>query len=115
MFRARRFGILAAVGGQTMSNIPISEASQALLCELALKTGQTPTEVLDKAVAAYRRRVFFDQMDAGYAELRRDAQAWASFEKERMELDKTLMDGLDADERWTDDGACLPSTEDTEP
>ena len=66
------------------------------------------TEVLDKALDAYRRKVFFEQMNAGYAALRADPEAWAEFEAERKAWDATLMDGLDPDERWTEDGRCHP-------
>jgi hypothetical protein len=65
------------------------------------------TDVLDKALDAYRRKLFFDQLNAGYAALRADPQAWAEEQEERKLWDATLMDGLDPNERWTDDGRCL--------
>jgi hypothetical protein len=61
-------------------------------------------ELLDKALAAYRRKVFFEHLDAGYAELRADQKAWAEIEAERKVRDATLIDGLDPEERWTEDG-----------
>ena len=87
--------------------IPIGEATQHILRELAEQTGQSMTEVLDKALDAYRRKLFFEQLNAGYAALRADPEAWAEELQERKLWDATLMDGLDADERWTDDGRCL--------
>src|SRR6516225_1158721 len=77
----------------------ISEASQRVLQELAEKTGEPIVELLDKALAAYRRKVFLEQLDAGYAELRADPNAWAEVETERRLWDATLMDGLDSEER----------------
>jgi hypothetical protein len=91
--------------------VPISEASYRLLKELAEQTGQTAVDVLDKALDAYRRKLFFDQMNAGYAELRADPEAWAEHLAERKLWDATLMDGLDPDERWTEDGRCLTPEE----
>jgi hypothetical protein len=91
--------------------VPISEASYQLLKELAEQTGQTMPEVLDKALDAYRRKLFFEQMNAGYAELRADPEAWAEHLAERELWDATLMDGLDPDERWTEDGRCLTPEE----
>jgi hypothetical protein len=91
--------------------VPISEASCRLLKELAEQTGQTMQEVLDKALDAYRRKLFFEQMNAGYAELRADPEAWAEHLAERKLWDATLMDGLDPDERWTEDGRCLTPEE----
>jgi hypothetical protein len=87
--------------------VPISEASHQILKEVAEQTGQTMMDVLDKAVDAYRRKLFLEQMNAGYAELRADPKAWAEHLAERKQWDATLMDGLDPDEHWTEDGRCL--------
>ena len=91
--------------------IRISEASHQPLKELAEQTGQTMMDVLDKAVDAYRRKLFFEQLNAGYAELRADPKAWAEHLAERKLWDATLMDGLDPDEQWTEDGRCLNQEE----
>src|ERR1700745_3206440 len=88
--------------------VRISEASHLILKELAEQTGQTMMEGLEKALDAYRRKVCFEQLNAGYAELRADPEAWAEHLAERQLWDATLMGGLDPDERWTEDGRCLP-------
>ena len=82
--------------------VNLSEASHQLLKAVAEHTGRTMTDVLDKALDAYRRTVFFEQLNAAYAELRADSQEWA----ERELWDAGLMDGLDPEERWTEDGQC---------
>jgi hypothetical protein len=87
--------------------VPISEASQRLLKELVEQTGQTEMEVLHKALDAYYRKLFFERLNAGYAEMQADPEAWAEYMAEFREWDVTLMDGLDPDERWTEDGRCL--------
>ena len=87
--------------------ICISEASHRILKELAEQTGQPMTDVLDKALDAYRRQVFFEGLKADYAALRSDPEAWAEELAERKLWEATLMDGLDPDERWTEDGRCL--------
>jgi hypothetical protein len=89
--------------------IPISEAAHQLLKELAERTGQTMVEVLDKALDAYRRKLFLEQVNAGYAELRSDPEAWTEHQAEQKLWDATLMDGLDPDEHWTEDGRCINS------
>ncbi len=93
--------------------VPISEASHRILLELAEQTGQSTSEVLAKALDAYRRKVFFEQLNAGYAALRADPAAWAEMEAERKVWEATLMDGLDPQERWTEDGRCLTPEEDS--
>jgi hypothetical protein len=91
----------------TTPTVPITEASHQLLRELSAQTGLSATEILDQALDAYRRKVFFEQLNAGYATLRADPEAWAEHEAERKLWDTTLMDGLDSNERWTEDGRCL--------
>jgi hypothetical protein len=54
------------------ATISITEGSRKLLKELSEQTGQSITEVVGKALDAYRRQLFFEQMNAGYAELRAD-------------------------------------------
>ncbi len=85
----------------------ISETSQQILKELAEQTGQTMVDVLDKALDAYRRKVFFEQLTADYAALKADPEAWAEELAERKRWESTLMDGVDPAERWTEDGRCL--------
>jgi hypothetical protein len=86
--------------------VRISETSHQLLKELAKQTGQTMMDVLDKALDAYRRQQFFAQLNAGYAELQADPEAWAGHLAERQVWDATLMDGLDPNEHWTEDRRC---------
>ena len=93
--------------------VHITEAAHRLLKGLAEQTGQTMMDVLDKALDAYRRKLFFERLNAGYAELRADPEAWAEHLAERKQWDATLMDGLDPDERWTEDGRCLTPEEGT--
>jgi hypothetical protein len=86
--------------------VRISESSHQTLKELAARTGERMVDVLEKALDAYRRKLFFEQVNAGYAELRSDPKAWAEHQAELKQWDATLMDGLDSDENWTDDGRC---------
>src|SRR5258707_2501760 len=91
--------------------VRISEISHQILKELAEQTGQTMMDVLDKALDAYRRKVFLDAVNAGYAALRADPVAWAKEEEDRRSMDGCLMDGLDPDESWDEDGDLLPPKE----
>ena len=86
--------------------VQLSEVAYRLLAELAQQTGQDTGDVLEKALEAYRRKIFLEQMNAGYAALRADPQAWAEELAERKQWDATLLDGLDANEHWTEDGRC---------
>ena len=50
--------------------------------------------VLRSALEVYRRQRFLDEVNAGYAELRRDAGSWETWTKEKEVWDQTLSDGL---------------------
>jgi predicted transcriptional regulator len=90
------------------TTIPVSVSVQQKLQELAVQSGRSVMEVLERAVDEYHSRQFWDAVNTGYAELRADPEAWAAEEAERRAWDGTLMDGLDASERWAEDGTPLP-------
>ena len=50
------------------------------------------TQLLDEAAEALERRLFFDQMDTRYAELRSGSDAWADIESERAVEDGVVGD-----------------------
>jgi len=91
--------------------VRLSETSHRLLREMAEQSGETMLEILDKALDAYRRRMFFENLNAGYAALRADPKAWAAMEEERKAWEATLMDGLDPGERWEQSGRCVARKE----
>lgn len=62
----------------------VSEETRLRFATMAEATGRPMTQLLDEAVDALERRVFFDAMAAGYAELRADPVAWAEIEVERQ-------------------------------
>lgn len=53
--------------------------------------------VLRSALEVYRRQRFLDEVNAGYAELRRDRRSWEEWTTERDLWDRTLADGLVAE------------------
>jgi hypothetical protein len=61
-----------------------------------------------RADGEYHRQQFWAEVDAGYAALRADRDAWAAEQAERDAWDDTLADGLNQAERWGDDGRPLP-------
>jgi predicted transcriptional regulator len=61
----------------------VSDETRQRFARLADSTGRPMTQLLDEAVDALERRLFFDQLSARYDELRRDADAWAQIETER--------------------------------
>ena len=77
------------------TSIPITESTLVRLQEWLCWAGVSLHEALDQAVKDQHDRKFWDAVNAGYAVLRADPEAWAEVEAERKLWDATLMDGLD--------------------
>lgn len=90
------------------STIPITETARNVLDALTTQTGLSAEVVMEKALYEYQRKLFVESVNAGYAALRADPEAWAEFQAELQLWDSTLMDGLDPNEHWSDDGRPLP-------
>jgi predicted transcriptional regulator len=65
------------------TTIRVSEETRDRLASLATATGRPMTRVLDDAVEALERKVFFDGFNRRYQELRDDSAAWSEIEQER--------------------------------
>lgn len=78
-----------------MSNVRISESTHATLRSVAVECGETMQAVLVKAIEEYRRRLFWERVDAASSDLRRDSAAWQEELSERRAWDATLADGLE--------------------
>ena len=50
------------------------------------------TRVLDEAVDALERKIFFDTFNRRYEELRSDSEAWAEIERERQAEERAVRD-----------------------
>lgn len=53
--------------------------------------------VIGSALEVYRRQRFLDEVNAGYADLRRDARTWETWTAESAVWEQTLSDGLAAE------------------
>jgi predicted transcriptional regulator len=82
------FGRLAGVS----TTIRVSEETRDRLASLATATGRPMTRVLDDAVEALERKVFFDRFNRRYQELRDDSAAWSEIEQERRVEEGALVD-----------------------
>jgi len=74
--------------------VRITRSAHATLRSLAEESDQSMTEILDKAIEAYRRASFLAGLNADFAALQHDQAAWKSEQQERGAWDATLSDGL---------------------
>lgn len=79
------------------TNIRVDRATHEELKRLAELRSQSQGEVVQDAVEALKRDMFFQEMKRGYERLREDEDERAAYESELEEADGTLHDGL-ADE-----------------
>jgi ribosomal protein L22 len=89
------------------ATVRVSDKSRETLRNLAAKSGESTQSILDRAIEEYRRQQILEEGNAAYARLRQDPEAWAEWKKELAIWDATLMDGLDPDEIWTEDGRVI--------
>jgi len=75
--------------------VRVSLTSQAILRDLAARSGRTMQAVLEDAVEAYRRECFLAEANQAYAALRRDPTKWKAELNERAAWDAALSDGLE--------------------
>lgn len=74
------------------TTIRVSEETRDRLAALAASTGRPMTRVLDEAVDALERRVFFDLLNRRYQALGQDTEARAEIEAERQMEEGALGD-----------------------
>lgn len=77
--------------------VRIHPQTHAKLKQLAEESGQSMTELLEKAVEAYRRQRFLEALNEDFAALRARRKAWGDELEERKAWDRTLADGLEDD------------------
>lgn len=77
------------------TTIRVARQTRDRLRRLADADGTGMGEVLDKALEAYRRQLFLEQLNAAYADLRSDPEARDELRQELAEWDVTLGDGLE--------------------
>ena len=87
-----------------MAQLRIADETREVLRELARLEGATMQSVLDRALAEYQKKRFFDTLDAGFQALKNDGKAWNEEQQERQIWENTLSDSVEPDEIWTEDG-----------
>ena len=76
------------------ATVRISLTARDHLRDLATHTGKPMQAVVEEAIDLYRRHCFLEGVNAAYAALRKDPEAWSEITKERAMWDATLADGL---------------------
>jgi predicted DNA-binding protein len=75
-----------------VSTIRVTDETHRRIAALSKQTGHPMTEVVDEAVEALERKVFFSELDARFLALRADPDAWREIEAERSQEESALSD-----------------------
>lgn len=86
------------------TTVRISDTSRNILRELAAQENASMQAVLEKAIEAYRRQYFLLEVNRAYAVIRKDQHTWSEVREDRTQWDTTLGDGLNQNERWSQNG-----------
>jgi hypothetical protein len=86
------------------TTVRVSDKSWETLRALVEESGEPIEAILDTAIEEYRRKRFMEAVNEQYAALRADPEAWADWQKELALWDCALIDGLDPNEIWHEDG-----------
>jgi len=77
------------------TTVRISKRARANAEAVAAATNRSMSSVIEDAVDAYRRDIFWRQYEEGIKRLRLDAEAWADYVGEQESEASALQDGLE--------------------
>lgn len=78
----------------TSETVRITPRARRTLKQLAERTGEPMTAILEQALEDLRRRMFLEGLSDDFAALRADPKAWKDELEERAAWDATMSDGL---------------------
>jgi hypothetical protein len=79
------------------TTVRIDQATHTLLKDISRAEGTSMQTVIQEAVELHRRRRFLEAVNRGFAALRADPAASASYDQELQSWEMTLADGLEGD------------------
>jgi len=80
------------------TTVRVSEHTRRRVAALAAATGRQMQQVVDEAVIAYERELFWRQLVTGYDALAENSEAWADVQAERAGEAPAVVDGVVADD-----------------
>lgn len=77
------------------TTIRVSEATRQRAADLAASSGRQMQVIVEDALAAYERTLFWESFESGYRRLADDTDEWDVVEGERRGEEPALRDGLE--------------------
>ena len=76
------------------ATVRIEAGTDETLSAIAKAKSISKSEAITRAVELLQRELFFEELNAGFAALRADSDAWAEEKRDRDAWDATSADGL---------------------
>ncbi len=77
------------------TTIRVSRRTYELVKDVSEQMNETMQNTIEKAIEEYRKKKFFEEMNAAFFKLKEDPGAWAAERTEREAWDVALGDGLE--------------------
>lgn len=77
------------------TTIRVSEATRQRAADLAASSGRQIQAVVEEALVAYERALFWESFESGYRRLTEDPEKWNAAQQERRGEEPALRDGLE--------------------
>ena len=77
------------------TTLRVTEDTRDRIAAIAGETGEQMQTVVERAIDAYEREIFWRRFREGYERLADDPEAWAEIQAERDFESASLRDGLD--------------------
>ncbi|WP_231861352.1 MULTISPECIES: hypothetical protein [Frankia] len=81
------------------TTVRVSDRTRQRVAAMAASTGQQMQTIIDSAVEAYERELFWRGFEQGYDQLADDPAGWDDLDAERSAESPALRDGLDGLDR----------------
>ncbi|MGH3929500.1 MAG: hypothetical protein ACRDTF_05930 [Pseudonocardiaceae bacterium] len=77
------------------TTIRVTETTRRRAADLAAHTGRQMQAIVEEALIAYERSLFWDSFEDGYRRLAEDPEAWQALQAERRGEEPALRDGIE--------------------
>ncbi|MGH3914881.1 MAG: hypothetical protein ACRDTC_15955 [Pseudonocardiaceae bacterium] len=77
------------------TTIRVTETTRRRAADLAAQTGRQMQAIVEEALIAYERSLFWDSFEDGYRRLAEDPEAWQALQAERRDEEPALRDGIE--------------------
>jgi predicted transcriptional regulator len=80
------------------TTLRVSDELHDKIAQLAKARGQRMQDIIDQAIDAWERALFWDEFNSSWEQVHNDPERWAQVQADRAVVDRTVKDGIERDE-----------------